>query len=149
MQGIKGYAPLFKKAFGDDTITIDRIAQAIAAYERTVVSGNSPYDRWQAGDKDAMSASAVRGMNLFNGKANCKVCHAGFNFTDESYHNLGVGMDKPKPDLGRFEQTKNGQRPRGIQDAEVAQRRRYAPVHARWERDHPRSRWSSSTTGAA
>ena len=105
-QGIKGYAPLFKKAFGDDTITIDRIAQAIAAYERTVVSGNSPYDRWQAGDKDAMSASAVRGMNLFNDKANCKVCHAGFNFTDESYHNLGVGMDKPKPDLGRFEQTK-------------------------------------------
>ena len=54
-----------------------------------------------------MSAAAVRGMELFNGTANCKVCHAGFNFTDESYHNLGVGMDKPNPDLGREAHTKN------------------------------------------
>jgi cytochrome c peroxidase len=102
VQAIKGYAPLFEKAFGSKEITMARIAQAIASYERTVVSGNSPYDRYTAGDKDAMSASAVRGMELFNGKANCKTCHTGFNFTDESYHNLGVGMDKPKPDLGRY-----------------------------------------------
>jgi cytochrome c peroxidase len=102
VKAVKGYAPLFKKAFGDDNITMDRIAKAIAAYERTVVTGNSPFDRYQAGEKDALSASAVRGMNLFNGKANCKTCHTGFNFTDESYHNLGVGMDKPKPDLGRY-----------------------------------------------
>ena len=98
---IRGYAPLFKAAFGDEKVTIDRIAQAIASFERTVVSGNSPYDRFQAGQKDALSASAVRGMELFNGKANCKVCHAGFNFTDEGYHNLGVGMTAGKPDLGR------------------------------------------------
>ncbi len=104
---IKGYAPLFKKAFGDDKVDIDRITKAIAAYERTVVSGNSPYDRYQAGDKDAMSASAVRGMEIFNGKGNCKACHAGFNFTDETYQNIGVGMDKPNPDLGRYDQTKN------------------------------------------
>ncbi len=83
-----------------------RIAQAIASYERTVVAGNSPFDRYTAGDKSAMSASAVRGMELFNGKANCKVCHAGFNFSDESYHNLGVGMDRAKPDLGRYEVSK-------------------------------------------
>src|SRR5581483_3893110 len=50
-----------------------------AAYERTVVSGDSPYDRFQAGDHDALSASAVRGLALFNGKANCKACHAGCN----------------------------------------------------------------------
>lgn len=98
---VKGYAPLFKAAFGDDKVNIDRIAQAIASYERTVVSGDSPYDRYQAGNKDALSASAVRGMDLFNGKANCKVCHAGFNFTDESYHNLGVEQSGPKPDPGR------------------------------------------------
>jgi cytochrome c peroxidase len=106
VKAVKGYAPLFRKAFGDDEITIARIAQAIAAYERTVVSGNSPYDRYQAGDKDALGASAVRGMALFNGKANCVRCHAGFNFTDETYQNIGVGMDKAKPDLGRFEITK-------------------------------------------
>ncbi|MBI3781946.1 MAG: c-type cytochrome [Deltaproteobacteria bacterium] len=103
---VKGYAPLFEKAFGSKEINMTRIAQAIAAYERTVVSGNSSFDRYMAGDKDAMSASAVRGMGLFNGKANCKTCHAAFNFTDESYHNLGVGADKPKPDQGRYEQTK-------------------------------------------
>jgi cytochrome c peroxidase len=106
VKGVKGYAPLFRKAFGDDRIDIDRVAQAIASYERTVVSGNSPYDRYTAGDQSAISGSAVRGLALFNGKANCKTCHTGFNFTDESYHNIGVGMDKPKPDLGRFDQTK-------------------------------------------
>ena len=101
VKAVAGYAPLFEKAFGSKEITMPRIAQSIASYERTVVSGNSPYDRYTAGDKDAMSVAAVRGMDLFNGAANCKVCHAGFNFSDESYHNLGVGMDKPKPDLGR------------------------------------------------
>ncbi len=106
VRAIKGYAPLFKKAFGDDKIDMPRIAQAIAAYERTVVSGDSPFDRYQAGDKDALSASAVRGMELFNGKANCKTCHTGFNFTDETYQDIGVGMDKPKPDLGRYDVTK-------------------------------------------
>jgi len=106
VKGVKGYAPLFKKAFGDDKIDMERIAKAIASYERTVVAGNSPYDRYQAGDKDALSASAVRGLALFNGKANCKACHTGFNFTDETYRDIGVGMDKPKPDLGRYDQTK-------------------------------------------
>ncbi len=106
--GISGYRPLFAQAFGSEEITIKRIAQAIAAYERTVVSGGSPYDRYQAGDQSALSAAALRGLELFNGKANCKTCHAGFNFTDESYHNLGVGWDAEKKtfkDWGRFEIT--------------------------------------------
>lgn len=106
VRNISGYAPLFTKAFGDPKIDMTRIVQAIAAYERTVVSGNSAYDRYQAGDKSAMSPAEVRGMELFNGKANCVKCHASFNFTDENYRNIGVGMDKPKPDLGRYEVTK-------------------------------------------
>jgi len=106
VQQVKGYAPLFAKAFGDPAIDMTRIARAIAAYERTVVSGDSPYDRFQAGDHDALSASAVRGLALFNGKANCKACHAGFNFTDENYNDIGVGQDKPTPDAGRYEVTK-------------------------------------------
>jgi cytochrome c peroxidase len=106
VKAVPGYAPLFERAFGTPEITMARIAQAIATYERTVVSGNSPFDRFTAGDKDALSPSAVRGLALFNGKANCQVCHAGFNFTDESYHNLGVGMGAGEPDLGRSEVTK-------------------------------------------
>lgn len=107
VKAVKGYAPLFRKAFGDDKIDIERIGKAIASYERTVVAGNSPYDRYQAGDKDALSPAAVRGMQVFNGKGNCKACHTGFNFTDETYQNLGVGMDKRTPDLGRYDVTHN------------------------------------------
>ena len=108
IDGLKGYAPYFEKAFGDKTIDVDRVAKAIAAFERTVLTGNSPYDRWQAGDKTAMSAAAVRGFNLFNDpkKANCAICHDGFNFSDSDFHNLGVGMKAQKPDLGRYEVTK-------------------------------------------
>lgn len=106
VRAIKGYRPLFRKAFGDDRIDIDRIVKAIAAYERTVVSGDSPFDRYMAGDKSAMSESAVRGFAIFAGKGKCVTCHVGPNFTDENYRNLGVGIDGPKPDLGRYEVTK-------------------------------------------
>ena len=101
VRGIAGYPPLFAAAFGTRDVTIERIGQSIAAFERTVVAGNSQFDRHQAGDPEAMNAAAVRGMAVFNGKGNCVTCHAGFNFTDESYHNLGVGMHAKKPDLGR------------------------------------------------
>ena len=104
--GIAAYGPLFAKAFGSDDVSIDHIAQAIAAFERTVVAGGSAFDRYQAGDKTAMTDAAVRGMGLFNGKANCVTCHAGFNFSDESYHNLGVGMLVKAPDPGRAKVTK-------------------------------------------
>ncbi|MDE2291265.1 MAG: c-type cytochrome, partial [Elusimicrobia bacterium] len=103
---IRGYGPLFKAAFGDETVTIDRIAEAIAGFERTVVTGDAPYDRAQAGDEKAMSASAQRGMEVFFGKANCGVCHSGATFSDSDFHNLGVGMSAEKPDLGRYAVTK-------------------------------------------
>ena|SRR5688572_15791646 len=103
---IAGYAPLFEQAFGTPDVTMARIGQAIASFERTVLTGNSPFDRHQAGHGSALSEPAVRGMAIFNEKGNCDTCHSGFNFTDEGYHNLGVGMDAAKPDLGRFEMTK-------------------------------------------
>jgi cytochrome c peroxidase len=108
LENIQAYAPEFQAAFGSPGITGDRVGQAIASYERTVLAGNSSFDRYQAGQKNAMSESAVRGMAIFNEpqKGNCVTCHAGFNFTDESYHNLGVGMSKPIPDWGRFSVTK-------------------------------------------
>ena len=106
LAGIKGYAPLFEKAFGSKEVTKDKVAKAIATFERTVLSGNAPYDRYLEGDKKAMSESAVRGMDVFFNKAACDSCHIGFNFTDGSYVNIGIGMDKPSPDLGRFNVSK-------------------------------------------
>jgi cytochrome c peroxidase len=108
VRGISAYAPYFQAAFGTPEINPERVSQAIATFERTIVSGDAPYDRYQAGDKTALSQAAQRGLALFNDtqRGNCVTCHAGFNFTDESYHNLGIGMDKEKPDLGRYEITK-------------------------------------------
>ena len=102
---IAGYQEQFRAVFGTG-VTPEGVAKAIAAYERMILSGNSPYDKFRAGNAKALSASARRGLTLFEGKANCVTCHAGFNFTDESYHNIGVGMDAPSPDLGRFTVTK-------------------------------------------
>ncbi|MBM3802535.1 MAG: c-type cytochrome [Acidimicrobiia bacterium] len=99
------YVSDFKAAFPPDgAITDIHIAQAIASFERTVLSGNSPYDRFIAGDKNAMSESAQRGHALFKdpAKGNCETCHVGFNFTDENYNNIGVGMAAKNPDLGYF-----------------------------------------------
>lgn len=102
---IPEYREKFRKVFGTE-IKPEGVAKAIASYVRTILSGNSPFDRFRAGDKKALSPAAQRGLVLFEGKANCVRCHAGFNFTDESYHNLGAGMDKEKPDLGRYLVTK-------------------------------------------
>jgi len=99
------YQEQHRKIFGRD-LDADGVAQAIAAYVRTILSGNSPYDRFNAGDTKAMSVSAQRGRVLFEGKAGCVRCHSGFNFTDENYRNIGVSMDKANPDLGRFLVTK-------------------------------------------
>ncbi len=102
---IPAYRQEFRKVFGRD-LDPDGVAKAIAAYVRTILSGNSAYDRFQAGDKAALSPAAQRGMALFAGKGRCVTCHAGFNFTDENYRNIGVGMDKENPDLGRYIVTK-------------------------------------------
>ena len=71
LQAIPGYVSLFDKVFGKNSITMSNIAKAIATFERSVVSKNSPYDKYWAGDKSAMSSSSVNGMNLFFGKAKC------------------------------------------------------------------------------
>ena len=96
LNAISGYREQFQKIFGTD-VTADGIAKAIAAYERTIISCDAPYDRFKAGDKTALSESAQRGMKLFFGKANCSACHSGFNFTDNAFHNIGI----PGSDDGR------------------------------------------------
>jgi cytochrome c peroxidase len=106
------YRPLLVAAFGDEKITYERISHAIASFERTLVAGDSAFDRFLvAGDEAALSASARRGWELFQGKAGCVQCHR-FTpespfFTDFEFYNLGVGWNAEKPDLGRYDVTKD------------------------------------------
>lgn len=89
----KAYDADFQKVFGREA-NIDDVVAAIAAFERTVVSGDSNFDRFMAGDKAALSEPAQRGWTLWNGKARCNTCHpfgdATPNFSDNKFHNIGV-----------------------------------------------------------
>jgi cytochrome c peroxidase len=109
------YQADFEKAFGPGPITFEKIRMAIAAFERTVLAGNSPFDRYlYGGDKKAMSAAAIRGLEVYRNpkKGNCNACHTIEEkyalFTDNKFHNLGVGIDSKGEltDLGRYKETK-------------------------------------------
>ena len=110
----RAYRELFKKAFGPGRITYDMVEKAIATFERSVISGNSLFDRWYFGkDKTALSAAAQRGFEVFRDpkKGNCAVCHSvdekSALFTDNKFHNIGVGATADSiKDLGRYEVTK-------------------------------------------
>lgn len=96
ISGIPEYKASFRAVFGTDKITIDHIAMAIASFERTLNTFHTPFDRFIAGEKDAISVSAQRGWKLFQGKARCITCHE-FNvsypfFTNNKFHNIGVAM---------------------------------------------------------
>jgi len=108
LAAVPGYATRFDQVFGRSKPVFDDVVKAIAAYERTLLSANSPFDRYQyGGDRTAMTASQVRGMALFKGKdgPNCAKCHRFDDFsalmTDLRFHNVGVGSDHPDPDPGR------------------------------------------------
>ncbi|MCA9100967.1 MAG: c-type cytochrome [Planctomycetales bacterium] len=133
VKDIPGYRQQFEKVFGD--VSIDNVGKAIASFERTLVTGPTPYDyqkrlaAYEGVDPDElkaddpelyeeyqqvvadaeahpMSESAKRGMEVFfSDRGGCSACHVGPNLTDERYHNLGVGMDAEEPDVGRFAET--------------------------------------------
>ena len=95
------YVDLFKKAFGKtgDRVTMKEVKQAIAAFERTIIAGDSPFDRYQfGGDKTAMSDAAVRGLEVFIGQGRCVSCHVIEQtqalFTNNRFHNIGVAFLK-------------------------------------------------------
>lgn len=100
------YKTLFEAAF-EDGITATNIAKALASFQRTIFVKETPYDRYLAGDKSAMSASAIRGEKVFFNKrrANCGSCHPAPMFTDQEPYNIGIGMDQKEPDWG-FHHTK-------------------------------------------
>ncbi len=91
VDGIAGYRRMFACAYPGQKITAEAIARALATFERTVVSGVAPFDKWISGDNSAISESAQRGFDLFNTKAACQKCHTGWNFTDNGFHDTGVG----------------------------------------------------------
>ncbi len=93
---VKAYRDMFKEAFPPPgEITHVNMAIAIAAFERTIVSDNSPFDRYIEGDSAALTLEARRGLELFRGKAGCIVCHGGPHFTDWRFHNLGLKGNDP------------------------------------------------------
>lgn len=99
LKKVPGYVTAFNVAFPGEGITLENIAKAIATYERTVVSAVAPFDKWIAGDESAISESAKRGFKLFNEKARCARCHSGWNFTDDSFHDIGLPITKDRKHL--------------------------------------------------
>ncbi len=99
LDGIPEYKEAFQKVFGTG-VTKEGIAKAIATFERMVLSGNSPYDKFQAGQEDALTDAQKRGMDLFD-NAGCATCHKPPLFSNYGFYNAGVGMDKDPPDEGR------------------------------------------------
>jgi len=97
LAGDAGFAATYRDAFGDLVVTNDRIAGAIAAFERSLVSPLAPFDRWIEGDQAAVSPAAKRGFLLFTGSARCSNCHSGWRLTDDGFHDVGL----PDADLGR------------------------------------------------
>ncbi|HLX43983.1 MAG TPA: cytochrome c peroxidase [Bryobacteraceae bacterium] len=94
---IPEYRELFERAYPQEPPTSKLVARALATFERTIVSGQAPFDEWISGRESAISESAKRGFDLFNTKAGCQKCHTQWNFTDNGFHDIGL----PDDDTGR------------------------------------------------
>jgi len=103
LQKIQGYQKLFKDAYPKEGLNEVTLAKAIASFERTILSGISPFDKYIQGEKEAMTLEQKRGFELFKGKAHCIECHETFNFTDGSFHNIGLKKGELQDaELGRY-----------------------------------------------
>jgi cytochrome c peroxidase len=98
LNALPDYAAAFAAAFADGAISRRNIELALATYERTIISGEAPFDRWVRGDESAIDEAAKRGFDLFNGKAHCAGCHSGWTFSDGSFHDIGTAEGE---DIGR------------------------------------------------
>jgi cytochrome c peroxidase len=107
INALDGYRNQFQDVFGEDATT-DNIPKALATYMRTIISRDTPWDRWQKGDSTAVNEAAKRGAKVFE-KSNCDACHSGVLFTDLQFHNAGIGMNVEDYDVGRFKVTGDDQ----------------------------------------
>jgi len=94
---VEGYKSLFKEAFSQPHISEQRVAEALASFQRTLISKPAPFDTWANGDDNAISDTAKQGFALFTGKAQCANCHTSWRFTDDGFHDIGLETE----DLGR------------------------------------------------
>lgn len=104
LRSVPGYRTMFQAAYPGEEIAGETVAKAIAAFERTVISRDSRFDRWVAGDRRALTLAEWRGYQVFKDPArgNCMACHKAPNFTDNGYHNIGIAHAPGQEDLGRF-----------------------------------------------
>ncbi|MET3126602.1 cytochrome c peroxidase [Arcicella rosea] len=102
----KVYSRAFKKIYKSQ-VTEKLLGDALAAYQKTLETANTPYDRYINGDDSAMSQEAIRGRLIFIGKGNCSNCHAGEDFTADRFKNIGLFDGKKHNDVGRFKITKD------------------------------------------
>ncbi|MES1948784.1 cytochrome-c peroxidase [Salinisphaera sp. C84B14] len=102
---VAGYAPLFADAYGDPSVTVARIAQAIATFMRTLNTPNTRFDRFMRGERDIFTAAEIRGLDLFRGRANCVRCHHGALLSDGDFHHLGTSVHGVGDYLGRYRET--------------------------------------------
>jgi cytochrome c peroxidase len=100
------YAAHFERAFGGEA-NPDMVAEALAAFIRTLRSGASPWDRYEAGDADAVSADVIEGFKVFTQKAQCAMCHPPPLYADYGFHALGVGVGTGPEDIGRYRVTRD------------------------------------------
>ncbi len=105
LESLEGYRTHFEAAFPGEGVTADTMVRAIATYERTIVAGWSPFDRWVEGDEEAISQSAKRGFRLFVGEARCSACHSGWNMSDNRFHDIGLDTE----DMGRADIESGGE----------------------------------------
>lgn len=87
---VQAYQDMFRRVFPDSGISSNSVMKAIATYERTLVSGTAPFDRWVTGDEQAITESAKRGFEFFNNGAGCSDCHSGWNFSDNKFYDIGL-----------------------------------------------------------
>jgi cytochrome c peroxidase len=105
LQASAEYTAQFRAAFPDG-VTAPNLGRVLASFQRTLRSGNSKVDRFRAGEVAALDTHERQGLWLFESRGRCWRCHAGANFTDESFHNTGVGWGREPLDLGRYELTR-------------------------------------------
>lgn len=107
---VPGYKPLFEAAFGTPEVTANRIAKALATFQRTIVGGSSKFDYFLNGRKNALTDSQIRGLHIFRTVGRCLNCHNGPEMTDHKFHNEGLTFyGRPGEDLGRYLATKDPQ----------------------------------------
>jgi cytochrome c peroxidase len=126
IDAIPGYHEQFQKVFNAPA-SADSIPKALAAYLRTLLAGDSAWDRYEAGDKSAVPNDAIAGYQVFTQKAQCVLCHIPPLYSDMMFHNVGLEFGKEKPDVGRFKVTNDPKDTSAFKTAHLRAAARSAP----------------------